>query len=211
MTNHTESLFLRQVKVGIEHRFRGEPFKKKGVFGQKQGASVGFSASAGLGKQQVITLKTSNLYDQTHIKYKISRQFKPKHYVGVTAAYDQFKLSTKEEQTVSGGIFYGFQEEEKGDIALDITYKDYFSDMQTGIGLSWYLSSKLSVFYEGKTAIAAYKKNPIHMAGFKVMTFGHNFYVYTSNQTDVGAILGESGTDEETFYMGFLLERVFDF
>ena len=43
------------------------------------------------------------------------------------------------------------------------------------------------------------------------MTFGHNFYLFLSNQNDVGYIPASSGSDENQLYSGFKIERIFDF
>ena len=205
-----EQLYPRQAIVAISHRFNGKLFQDEGVFGQKKGANVAYFMRFGLPKLQSIQVFRSNLYDQLTFVYKKSFELKNSSFYGISFSYDQLKLNIKKENSLSSTFFYSYKKD-LYNVVLNLIYKDYFSSIQLGTGISYTLFNNSKLLYEVISPVNKYKNKIIHIINLKIMTFGHNFYFFISNQNEVGDIPSSSGADDMTFHSGFKIERIFDF
>tara|TARA_A100001015_G_scaffold260102_1_gene304566 strand:- start:731 stop:1441 length:711 start_codon:yes stop_codon:yes gene_type:complete len=207
---NAEQLYARQLASSINHSFLGEPLKSNGLLGQDTGANVGYGFKLGLGANQVLSYFSSSSYSQSSLMYKISKNIKNDFWMGSSIYFDTLTLSNNKSNTISYTIFGGYVSETL-DVLINTTYKDYFSSFQFGFGLAWQAISKTKLFIEYLTPIESYASKGVLTSGVKVMTFGHNFYLFLSNQNDIGFIPGTSGANSDQFYTGFKIERIFDF
>ena len=205
-----EKLFPKQAVVAISHRFNGTLFKDDGIFGQNLGANVAYFLRFGLPHKQSLNIQSSNLYNQFSILYKKSYIIQNEKIFGLAYSIDRLNLISSTDTTTSLTSFYGTSTK-KYDAILNLIYRDYFSSLQVGAGISYSLLNDSKVFYEIFTPIKSYKQNFVHVLGLKMMTFGHNFYFFISNVNEVGAIPASSGASDMTFHSGFKIERIFDF
>lgn len=209
ITNH-EQLYPRQAVVAISHRFNGKLFQDEGLFGQKKGANVAYFMRFGLPKLQSIHVSGSNLYDQFALGYKKSYVRNNNSFYGLSLNYDQLNLNSKKETTISSTLFYSYKKDQY-DAVINLLYKDYFSSLQLAAGIGYTFFNDTKLLYEVISPVNSYKKEIIHSINLKVMTFGHNFYFFVSNQNNTGFIPSTSGADDTTFHSGFMIERIFDF
>jgi len=209
ITQH-EQLYPRQAVVGVSHRFNGKLLRDDGVFGQKLGANVAYFLRVGLPKLQSLQVSSSNLYDQFGLMYKKTMLSKLNSHYSIMVSYDQLTLNSNENSTLSGSLNYSYCLPTY-DFAANIIYKDYFSSFQVALGVAYSFFKNTKFIYEVFSPVKEYKQEWVHIAGIKLMTFGHNFYFFVSNQNNVGYIASTSGADSQTFYSGFKIERIFDF
>ena len=205
-----EQLYPRQAVIGISHRFLGEILSDNGTLGQNLGANVGFFAKFGLPKQQVINMCSFSLYSQTGLSYKKSFHYKNSQWYGAVLHLDQLTLNSTQHQTASLTMFYALVNESL-DVVINTIYKDYFPSVQVGFGVAWQVIPKVKLFYEGLSFANQYASYPNHIFGSKIMTFGHNFYLFIANENNVGFIPASSGSSSNNIYCGFKIERIFDF
>ena len=204
-----EQLFFRQAVIGISHRFLAQPLANQGLLGQDLGAHVGLFVRGGLGKHQVLGLAQSSLYAQTNLFYKKSFYYKDNQWFGLVANVDKLQLTDSKDLTSSFTGFYAWRHESI-DMVINTIYKNFFNSMQLGVGVSWRAIQRVKISYEVLSPIKQYGGVPIHVLGSKVMTFGHNFYLFISNENKVGYIPSSSGADSSNVYAGFKIERIFD-
>ena len=207
---HAEQLYNRQMVSSISHRFLGVPLKDNGLLGQDIGANVAYGVRVGLGHNQVLSYMASSAYSQSSLMYKMCRQLSANQWYGVSVHVDQLTLSTDENTTPSVTLFTGIASD-KLDVVFNLIYKDYFSAVQVGAGLGWQVVAKTKLSFEYVSPIESYASKGVLSIAAKIMTFGHNFYVFLSNQNDVGFIPATSGTESDQYYAGFRIERIFDF
>jgi len=210
MVQSAEQLYTKQLVAAINHRFLGVPLKDNGLFGQDIGANVGYDLKLGLSSNQIVSYSSASTYSQQSLIYKKSFSLKEKIWTGGAIHFDKLTLTTQENTTLSYTIF-GAYVSESIDIAVNTIYKDYFSSIQMGFATAFKVIPKTKLFLEYLTPIKSYAEYGVFISGVKLMTFGHNFYLFLSNQNDVGYIPASSGSDENQLYSGFKIERIFDF
>lgn len=210
LLKNAEQLYSRQIVPAISHRFLGEPMKSNGFFGQHLGANVAYELKIGLSSNQVLSYSSTSLYNQQTFVYKKSKKVTDIIWVGGCLNIDNFKLTAQQQTTLSVTVFSGIVSE-SFDMVFNGVYKDFFSQFQLGLGASRQFVPRMKIFIELLTPIKKYAPNAVVLTGVKIMTFGHNFYIFVSNQNDEGYIPATSGARGNQFYTGFKIERIFDF
>ncbi|RAP26761.1 hypothetical protein DID78_06600 [Candidatus Marinamargulisbacteria bacterium SCGC AG-343-D04] len=211
--SYAEGLEFKQVVVGINHRFGREPFGDYGVFGTKGGASVGFGLRAGLGMDQVVSITSASSYDQFAVGYNKAFSFELGEKIfryGADITYNTFNFGTTNEAgTISTG--YIGQDKDRYNYTFNVIHNAYDEVFQWGYGFAWKVMDDFHVLAEYISPVEDLAKEGHLSLTLKYMTFGHNFLGFIANQNEAGNQQKLRGAQSQDFYIGFRLERIFDF